>query len=632
MRRGHQGLILGLLVWLLTGLTLAGAQTLPVASIGSESAAPLIISSAYFDEGDTPLSLQAIQALPESAWTSFKGGFNRGYQANPHWIRLDLRGEAQEVGRWVIQFHPVWHDQLRLYDPTISPDPQVTGDRYAFSASDYRSLSLAFEVPSAPEDRSVFVRIESPHSLMVTVDAKTLLDMVHEDQVYVAGVMGYLAFLGAVLLFSLGVWAADRERVVAAYCVQLFFSAAYGASMFGIFRLLNDDLLGSQLLNQINYALIVLYPSSVLVFYRLLYVDYGLCRWAQRSLDAFIYLGLASLLWVAVGQVAFGLAWNAWVLVFASAFAAMIPWFALTEQAKSPQAVLPVWMLRTAGALLLSGVVWVLARTVFGAENDLALEGFLMHSFWLALAVAVMLHTRARRRLVYFKSAALAAQALAEEESTARKSLEQFINMLSHEIKTPLSVLGLAIEHGLADPTIKQKAVAAVGDIDQLVDRCLRMDQVASGAIQPDYQSFDVGALLQTVMLNTASPERFKVSGMREQPVVADPWLSEVVLTNLLENALKYAPTDQPIDICLGQADPEAGWVGIRVMNPMPANAHLDINQLFEKFYRAERSKRHSGAGLGLYLSKALAKIQGGDLVYNANNPELFDIDFRIPL
>ncbi len=601
-------------------------------SVDPSADLPLIVAAAYLDEGDTPLSLEKIQALPVDAWTSFEKGFNAGYRANPHWVRLELRGDVSDQAGLVVRFRPVWHDEVMLFDPVVSDVPQVIGDRHPLLPTGYQSLSLAFEVPSLPKTRVVYARLDSPHSLMVTVDAQILLDMLHDDQIYMAFVMGYLAFLVAVLLFAAGVWLTDRERVVAAYSTQLFFSAAYGASMFGIFRLFLDDMAGSELLNQINYALIVLYPNSVLVFYRLLYADYGMCRWARGTLDAFIYLGLASLLWIAFGQTAFGLQWNAVMLVFASAFAATIPWFALVDEPSAPEATVPLWMLRTAGGLLLSGVVWVLARTLFGAENDLALEGFLMHSFWLALAVAVMLQLRSRRRLVYLRSSALAARARAEEALRAREGLQQFMTMLSHEIKTPLSVLSLAIEHGLNDPAVKNKASTSVKDIGRLVDRCLSFDQVTSGAIQPRPETFDVGDLLDNIIVQMDVAARLRVSGLRDQQVVADAWFTEVVLTNLLENAIKYAPVDQPIEVRLGDVDPTGHWVAITVINPIAENTHLDVTRLFDKFYRGEHAKHHSGAGLGLHLSRVLAKIQGGDLVYNPARPDEFNIEFRIPL
>jgi signal transduction histidine kinase len=93
--------------------------------------------------------------------------------------------------------------------------------------------------------------------------------------------------------------------------------------------------------------------------------------------------------------------------------------------------------------------------------------------------------------------------------------------------------------------------------------------------------------------------------------VFADSERLEQVLANLLSNAVKFSPPNSPIAITAGRA---RKMVVINVSDRGKGIAPADLANLFEKFHRGTGARGTEGAGLGLYISKALMEVQGGGI------------------
>lgn len=216
------------------------------------------------------------------------------------------------------------------------------------------------------------------------------------------------------------------------------------------------------------------------------------------------------------------------------------------------------------------------------------------------------------------------------EAASASKS--EFLNMAAHELRTPLSVvvgyLSMLSDGTLGDPSETWKRPIDIlnlkaGELNKLVDALLLAARMESGTIQGESELVDLVHLTREA-LQRAEPRTQLLGGqiVLEKPagpvlVEADPVHVARILDNLINNALTYT-TDKP-------------WVRVTVT----ADADVTVEDhglgipddrhglVFERFFRVNDPilPPQPGTGLGLYISRELARRYGGDVLLQASAP-----------
>ena len=207
-----------------------------------------------------------------------------------------------------------------------------------------------------------------------------------------------------------------------------------------------------------------------------------------------------------------------------------------------------------------------------------------------------------------------------------------FVDNVSHELKTPLSGIRLSAEllaeGRLPDGPRRDKAVRSIlaesDRLDRLVSNLLDFGRLERGRRRFDLQRVDLGELLGE-MLNdecrmpnggaNIQHSAFSIQHCeRGLAALADPDAVRRILSNLFDNAAKYAPGAPP-EVTVRAA--ESG-VEIVVADRGPGVPPGLEEKVFERFFRADDSlaRRANGSGIGLSLARGLARGMGGDLVY----------------
>jgi len=203
---------------------------------------------------------------------------------------------------------------------------------------------------------------------------------------------------------------------------------------------------------------------------------------------------------------------------------------------------------------------------------------------------------------------------------------KEFLMNLAHELRTPIftiqgyveTLLGGAVE----DPNVNKKFLgSAAKSIDRLVELTNDLDQISkleSGRIPLVQEAFSIQDLVNDVYEEFALPAaeeavklEFKKGTERSLMVYADKAKVHQVLINLVENALKYGRHGGAITTGCYAMDDKRVYIEISDDGPGIAEEHLP--RIFERFYRADRSRsRHiGGTGLGLAIVKHIIEAHG---------------------
>jgi len=205
---------------------------------------------------------------------------------------------------------------------------------------------------------------------------------------------------------------------------------------------------------------------------------------------------------------------------------------------------------------------------------------------------------------------------------------KQFNADVSHELKTPISVIKAQIEEAIDSEkklTSDQKNILLtikkqIEQMNQLVSQMLLLAKVDGKNIKPDKEEFDLNVVVDAVieeMNNLASEKNISIKKEiregQEFRMKADLSLITQLLLNLIDNALKYSKDSGKIKIILTKLD---GFYRLNIIDNGIGIAEEDLDDIFKRFYRVDksRSREYGGTGLGLSICSWIVKIHGGEI------------------
>jgi signal transduction histidine kinase len=226
------------------------------------------------------------------------------------------------------------------------------------------------------------------------------------------------------------------------------------------------------------------------------------------------------------------------------------------------------------------------------------------------------------RTLAYAFGALLAHSAPADDEPAT--SNDRLIGLVVHELRTPVAIIKAYAELLEAQAATKHSSVAGLREVmahileqadlmSDWVDAMLDVRRLQLGELRLDLARVDLVQLAWTVaeeFQQTTRLHQIRVVATRlPPPIVADRARLRQILSNLLENAVKYA-AGGTIQIRLGLSDKNKAILAVHDEGP-----GLDKSQLTRIFAPFEQNGRRSaGLGLGLYVARQIAQIHGGSL------------------
>jgi signal transduction histidine kinase len=211
------------------------------------------------------------------------------------------------------------------------------------------------------------------------------------------------------------------------------------------------------------------------------------------------------------------------------------------------------------------------------------------------------------------------------------EELRLVTDALAHDLRSPLTRIRASVEKAVEQPTEKtqRQAIDAIShDIDgmlRMLAGTLEISRAEAGMGRENFSGFDLGALTRDLCemyhpLAEESGVSVAVEEPREISFFGNRELIGQAVSNLVDNALKYAASGRNIRIGLDESDSSIRiWVADRGPG-IPANRR---EEALRKYRRLDEARATDGSGLGLALVSAVARLHGGELVLEDNSPGL---------
>ena len=206
-------------------------------------------------------------------------------------------------------------------------------------------------------------------------------------------------------------------------------------------------------------------------------------------------------------------------------------------------------------------------------------------------------------------------------------------NSIAHDLRTPLAELRSRLEElALMRPpaeTTFAEIDGAVADVDRVIrifDALLRLAEIDAGLRRSGFVPLDLAELAETAVEFYAPAAELKQIELNFHadgplPVAGDPILLAQALSNLIDNALKFAPERGAIDVTVRRRADAAAEIAVADNGPGIDDA--EKAKVVERFYRGDASRGTPGVGLGLSLVQAVAKLHGSTLELSDRHPGL---------
>ena len=211
------------------------------------------------------------------------------------------------------------------------------------------------------------------------------------------------------------------------------------------------------------------------------------------------------------------------------------------------------------------------------------------------------------------------------EQKTDELRKNDFIGMVSHELKTPLTSLTalvqvlqgkIALLDDASSVVLLDKANKQVKKMSAMINSFLNVSRLESGKILVEKQDFNMVMLIAETVIETQlmlPSHLISLSPCDPVHINADKDKIGAVISNLLSNAVKYSPRGKNVLVDCQATD---GQVKVCVTDEGMGIRATDVDRIFERYYRVDSHHRDniSGFGIGLYLSAEIIRQHGGEI------------------
>ncbi|MEL7512937.1 MAG: HAMP domain-containing sensor histidine kinase, partial [Cyanobacteria bacterium J06554_3] len=239
---------------------------------------------------------------------------------------------------------------------------------------------------------------------------------------------------------------------------------------------------------------------------------------------------------------------------------------------------------------------------------------------------------------------------MADDLAGVEQRRRELVGDLTHELRTPLTVVrgyleGLADGAIAPDPDTYERLVRETERLQRLVNDLQELSQLESGYLSVEAREIAIAPLITQITNRFADQllgnDSLRLTatfpaGLSSDSLKAwgDPARVEQIIVNLLSNALRHTPSGEVNVRAYAQSDHDPNFLWIAVSDTGSGIAPDDIPHVFERFWRADRSRasQSGGSGVGLAICRRLVELQGGRIKVESELNKGSTFSFSLPI
>jgi len=594
---------------------------------------------------DGHAGVEAVAARPDSDFQTLDGPVSEGYTRHVVWLRAVLPPEFQKEPPLWLQVSPPYLDSVTLYQLQQGQwVAQKAGDLMP-GADRLATRKFLFRLHN---DLPILLRVESSSVMRVYASVSRSADLLAQTERdgWTLGV--YFGLTGALLLL---VWICAlvfRERRLAAIGILGTVTLFHAFNLHGygnIWLFAHQPRLASDLVGLGAFAV-----AAALAWQTQAQLTRGRpdWRWIHRVLQGLLALNLAAMASVPLdcyGEFAL-------IAIVSPMLVVFLATWVCGQELKRRGFSAEHGLLFLAYALHSGNSVLTLAEFTGTrvVQHDTALFWQFQLLLLLALAAAGvgaglhqrfrqahesrtralqelaaserLLETRVEERTTELDLARQALQQALDQERRMRLEQRQFFSMISHEFRTPLTIIDSAATEQMSFPSERpddqvERAAQirrACRRLSALIDNSLCGERFNTASFELVPSPVDLAELVQEAsQLVHWSPRHWLelelAPDVREW--TADPTLLRIALSNLIDNAVKYARQGR---VRVATRQDARGWLELSVSDQGPGLDAAARMRVFDKFERGLYNDTTRGFGLGLWITRRVARLHGGEV------------------
>ena len=612
------------------------------------------INSYFYQDIENNLTIDRVEKVQ---FKPYVGTLRLGFQSSPTWIRLEIypsQAPTKTVSitnPLILRVGPHYLDHIEVYQLHGGVwSKETAGDLHKkttqLCADDTHCFTLR---PSEHPDDAIYLRVQTEGLTQIQTEVKLadeLMDVVL-SRIKSITTGSTIATLLCILALVFVFFARTMLTYTYLWCqaviaLHIFFSTGGQSEPSSTWA--------PETLNLLLHVLFVFRVCAMgLLGWGFLY-NYEMSRNYKDCMIIFALICLLSLCLILLGHVQLGIEIALTVFVINP----IVQVLGIYEIKKMPQKMRIV-LYATYGVYVVSGYCISLVALGFFSQlatadlvqqvSDVRLNGLLIAAltFW---AVITEQSQQKLEKMQEIQALELnAAQAHANQNLVNERNA--LIDMLTHELKTPLSTIRFALATLKSKFNADDESMGRVQRIDSsvirmntMIEHVARSNKIDRTVLEASTAKIPAAELMEELINEFSHPERFDVNVEENTYFQADRQMLTLILENLLSNAYKYT-ADQKISISIDHQtqakstveDPAShgrsmpNMTRFTISNRVAADSEPDEARLFERYYRHPNFQNHAGMGIGLSLVHSAAEKIGALVSYrHAHGCVIFEV------